>query len=152
MKYIIIILTLAALLLGYKVYQQKNPNLEFENTMIKIIKSNGEVINLNVKIADTQAKRQQGLMFVEEMAEKDGMIFIFEIEEMRRMWMKNTLIPLDMLFVGSNKEILNIKENAQPQSLDIIFSVAPAKYVVELNGGFVAKYGVKIGDKIEFKQ
>lgn len=151
MKYIIIVLFIASLLLGYKIYQQKNPNLEFEKTMIKIIKSDGNEIELNVKIADTPNKRQNGLMFIKEMPENDGMLFIFDTEEMRRMWMKNTLIPLDMLFVGSNKEILNIKENALPESLDIIYSIAPSKYVIELNGGFAKKYGIEIGDKIEFK-
>jgi len=152
MKFIIIVLVLASLLLAFKIYEQKNPNIKFDNSMLKIIKQNGEVIELNIKVADSPAERERGLMFVKQMPEDEGMLFIFDSEEMRRMWMKNTLIPLDMLFVGGNKEILNVKENATPESLDIVFSVAPTKYVVELNGGFIAKHKIKIGDKIEFMQ
>jgi uncharacterized membrane protein (UPF0127 family) len=152
MKYIIIVLVLSSLLLGYKIYEQKNPNIKFDNSMLKIIKQSGEVIKLKVKIADSPAERARGLMFVKQMPEDEAMLFVFDTEEMRRMWMKNTLIPLDMLFVGSNKEILNFKENAEPESLEIIFSVAPSKYVIELNGGFISKHNIKIGDKIEYNQ
>ena len=77
------------------------------------------------------------------------MLFRFDETRNVTMWMKNTLIPLDMLFIDDSGKIVTIKTNAQPLSLDIIPSGRPVRYVLELNGGAAARYDVSIGDRLE---
>ncbi len=152
MRYILIGLLTASLILGIKYYNNiASKDVEFDMGNLSIIKQSGERLDIKLKIADTINERAKGLMFVKEMPEGEGMLFIFEQEEMRKMWMENTYLPLDMLFVNKDKVIFNFKENATPLSREIIYSVGPALYVVELNAGFVKKHGIKTGDKIEFE-
>jgi uncharacterized membrane protein (UPF0127 family) len=152
MKYIIIVLVIASSYLVYRGYTDAiSKNVEFGMGNMQIIKKDGSKIDLKVKIADTINERAQGLMDVKEMPEDEGMLFIFEAEEMRKMWMENTYIPLDMLFINAKKEIFNFKENAQPLSRSIIYSVGPAKYVAEFNAGFVKRHNITPGDKIDFQ-
>ncbi len=152
MRYIAILLLIAVSLLGFSIYKNVlSDDVSFGSGNLSIIKKNGEKIDLKVKIADTINERSQGLMYVKKMEGYDGMLFIFEDENMRKMWMENTNIPLDMLFINANKSIFNYKENATPLSREIIYSVGPALYVLELNAGSVAKYGIKPGDKIDFQ-
>src|SRR4029078_1297165 len=86
---------------------------------------------------------EQGLMFRRSMAPDAGMIFDFKTPSMATMWMKNTLIPLDMLFVDARARIVNIHERAVPGSLDTIAAAAPVRAVVELNGGTAARRGIR---------
>ena len=115
---------------------------------------NGEkIIKVNVEIADDDYGRQQGLMFRKSLNENDGMIFIFENEDFRSFWMKNTLIPLDMIFINENFEIVEIK-NAMPCNEDpcaTYSSAKPAKYVLEINEGFAEKNSIEAGDKVDLK-
>jgi len=124
-----------------------NPDKSFEEILI----DNGiDVIKINVEIADDNKEREKGLMFRERLNENDGMLFIFDYEEYRTFWMKNTLIALDMIFIDENLEINGIV-NAVPCREDpcIVYeSSKPAKYVLEVNSGFAAKNSIKIGDKI----
>ena len=172
-KVITIILVLGLAFIGYKAYEYTySEDVEFEMTNLKIIKANNkgdsqadaqgdaqtdsqsnsaEEIHYNVKIADTVAERSMGLMFVEEMAEDSGMIFIFPTSRTREMWMKNTYVSLDMLFITPEKEIKHIVESATPNSTKRISSVVPVPYVLELKAGQVKKHGIKVGDRIEFE-
>ncbi|NDW07508.1 DUF192 domain-containing protein [Jiella pacifica] len=102
-----------------------------------------------VELALTPEQREVGLMNRSEMPRDQGMLFRFDETRHVAMWMKNTLIPLDMLFMDETGEIVTIKTNAQPLSLDIIPSGQPVRYVLELNGGAAARYGVSIGDRLE---
>ena len=114
--------------------------------------STGDII-YQVEVADTDEKRTKGLMYREHMAPDSGMIFLFNETHPQpiAMWMKNTFISLDMLFVSKNNVIIGIAENTTPMSLKII---SPTKEyvaaVVELNAGEVKKHGIKKGDKIVF--
>lgn len=110
--------------------------------------SNNQKLTLKTEIADTQEKRARGLMFREAIESDYGMIFLFPNKEVVYMWMKNTLIPLDMLFFDENGYIVHIKENAIPHDLTLISSTEPAIGVVEVQGGFSAKHNLKLGDKI----
>ncbi|RDJ12439.1 DUF192 domain-containing protein [Rhizobium grahamii] len=110
--------------------------------------ASGKRLNFIVEIADTNEERQRGLMYRKEMAEDAGMIFDFGVSRRVQMWMENTILPLDMLFVDSTGTIRNIKQNAVPYSQDIIDSMTEVKYVIELNGGVTAKLGIKPGDKV----
>lgn len=152
MKYIILTLLSLSLIVGLKIYDTAyKKDVDFDMGTMTIIKKSGQELKIKLKVADTINERAKGLMYVKEMPEGEGMLFVFETEEMRRMWMENTYIPLDMLFVDKDKTIFNYKENATPLSRDIIYSVGPAKYVVELNAGFVKSHGIGAGDKIEYE-
>lgn len=105
-------------------------------------------INLKTEIADNNEKRARGLMFRESIPDDYGMIFIFPQKEVVYMWMKNTKIPLDMLFFDETGTILKIIENAVPYDLKLLSSEEPVIGVVEVQGGFAAKNQVKIGNKI----
>jgi uncharacterized protein len=101
-----------------------------------------------IEVATTPAQMEQGLMFRRSLAPDAGMLFDYKTPSMAMMWMKNTLIPLDMLFVDTQGRIINIHERAVPGSLDTISTAAPARAVIELNAGTAARLGIKPGDKI----
>ena len=106
-----------------------------------------------VELAKTAKERSQGLMFREKLNLNKGMLFIFESEREHSFWMKNVLIPLDIIWINKNKEVVFISENNQPCWSDFCPYIIPdekAKYVLELNGGMVNKIDLKIGDKIVF--
>ena len=103
-----------------------------------------------VEVATSPGQMEQGLMFRQSLAPDAGMIFDYRTPSMAAMWMKNTLIPLDMLFVDQRGRIINIHERAVPGSLDPIAAAAPARAVIELNGGTAARLGLKPGDRVIF--
>ena len=102
-----------------------------------------------VELADTPEAREVGLMNRDRMAKDSGMLFDFDESREVTMWMKNTLIPLDMLFLDHRGLIVRVAANARPLSLSLIPSNAPVQYVLELNGGAAARYGAKVGDHLE---
>jgi uncharacterized protein len=102
----------------------------------------------SIELAETPAQMEQGLMFRREMAPDAGMLFDYRTPSMAMMWMKNTLIPLDMLFVGADGRIVNIHERAVPESLDTIAAAAPVRAVIELNAGTCARLAIKPGDRV----
>ena len=104
---------------------------------------------IEVELATTPDTRATGLMNRESMPAGQGMLFDFDESRPVTMWMKNTLIPLDMLFIDETGTVATIKTNAQPLSLDTIPSGVPVRYVLELNGGAAARYGVAKGDRLE---
>jgi uncharacterized membrane protein (UPF0127 family) len=119
---------------------------------LTFVSAAGEYITtIDIEIADTQEKRVRGLMFRKKMAENQGMLFVFPREEYQSFWMKNTVIPLDMIFVNKKREIVNIQKNTTPYSEQTYPSSKPAIYVVEVNAGFTDKYGIKPGDKITWR-
>ncbi len=105
-------------------------------------------IKIDLEIADSEYERQLGLMNRKSMEETQGMLFIFQYERMQSFWMRNTLIPLDILFINKDKEIITIHKNTKTLSAQSYPSTAPAIYVVELVGGFTDKYNIVKGDKI----
>jgi uncharacterized protein len=100
----------------------------------------------SVWVADTPAREEQGLMFLHWLAPDQGMLFPQDPPRVMSMWMKNTLIPLDMLFIDGRGKILYIKANATPQSEDIITYATPIRAVLELGGGEAARRGIRAGD------
>lgn len=108
----------------------------------------------DVELATTVAEMSRGLMFRKSLAPNKGMLFIFEKEKNYPFWMKNTLIPLDIIWINENKETVFISENSQPcQEESPCLSIYPdknAKYILEINGGLAEKIGLKIGDKMNF--
>jgi uncharacterized membrane protein (UPF0127 family) len=102
----------------------------------------------SVELALTGEERATGLMNREEMAEDHGMLFRFESPRPVTMWMKNTLIPLDMIFIRRDGTVAGFHENAEPLSLETIAAPEPVLYVLELNGGKADEMGLEEGDVV----
>ncbi len=101
-----------------------------------------------VEVAATDETRQVGLMFRKSLAADAGMLFDYQTPQPVAMWMKNTLIPLDMLFIGADHRIVRIAERTVPHSLATIDSGGPVRAVLELNAGTAARLGIKVGDLV----
>jgi len=121
--------------------------LTFEMSKLKIITSRGENI-FDVELAVTERQQSQGLMFRRSMAANAGMLFDYGALKQIQMWMKNTYIPLDMIFIDSNGKVINIVERTIPESLIIISSRGRARAVLELNSGTASRLGIKKGDRV----
>ncbi len=114
--------------------------------------TNAIIKMIQIEIADNDAARAQGLMWRKYMPEDDGMLFIFDTQQPLDFWMKNTYIPLDMVFADKSGRIVSVYPEATPLSEASITSGQPAEYVVEVNGGFCARFGISAGDRIEFEK
>lgn len=108
----------------------------------------GGVRHFTVEIADTDATRESGLMFRKSMAPDKGMLFDFGTPQAVTFWMKNTLIPLDMVFIAKDGHVVSITRNAVPMSEALIPSGGPIVGVLELRGGRAGEIGVKPGDEV----
>jgi uncharacterized protein len=118
---------------------------------VKFLKQDGSVLRkIDVEIAQTDAEQMQGLMYRPSMADSLGMLFIFSDNAPRAFWMKNTILPLDIIYVGTDKKIVSIQKNAKPFSEESLPSTGNAQYVVEVNAGLCDKWGVKEGAKLDF--
>lgn len=104
--------------------------------------------HFTVEIARTPRQQSQGLMFRKRMAADAGMLFLHATPRRASMWMKNTYIPLDMLFVAADGRITKIVERTTPHSLETISSDGPVSAVLELNGGTAARLGIRTGDRL----
>ncbi|MDS7597282.1 DUF192 domain-containing protein [Agrobacterium tumefaciens] len=119
---------------------------KFSSETLTVQSASGKTHQFVVELALNDAQRAQGLMFRKTMPLENGMLFDFGEERNVTMWMKNTLIPLDMLFIGRDGRVTHIHENAVPHSESVISSRGAIKYVLELNGGTAQRYGIKTGD------
>lgn len=106
---------------------------------------------IDVELATDEAERQMGLMYRDKLGERQGMFFVFDDEMIRSFWMKNTVLPLDMIFVNGKNEIVTIHKSTSPYSEASYSSTKPAKYVVEVNAGFTDKHKIAVGDKIVWR-
>jgi len=115
------------------------------------IESDNSTILMEVEIADELQEQIKGLMFRQNLDWNNGMLFVYESENRRSFWMKNTFIPLDMIFINNEFRIVDIKENTKPcleMPCPTYPSKEPAKYVLEVNAGFAQKNNIKIGDLV----
>ena len=119
----------------------------FKNDKLAIVTAKGRQ-DFKVELALTDRQMMQGLMFRKTLAPDAGMLFDYKTPEMMTMWMKNTLIPLDMVFIGADGKVLRIAERTVPMSEELISSGVPARAVLELNGGTAARLGIKAGDQV----
>ncbi len=124
----------------FKNYEQiKSPQLTINDTQISI------------EIAQTNEKRQRGLCCRDDLPTNSGMLFIYETEGNYRFWMKDTQIPLDIIWFNSEKKIVHIEENVEPSSYPASFgSPEPAQYVLEVNAGYANAKNIKVGDSVSF--
>jgi uncharacterized protein len=128
------------------------PEFTKEGTLSFISSETGETIRtIDIEKADNDMERQFGLMYRKSMPDTEGMLFLFDKAGQQSFWMRNTYIPLDIMFVDAESRILNIHQNTKPQSDNSLPSTGDAQFVVEVAGGFSEKYGVKPGDKIQWQ-
>ena len=149
MKRLAVLLTLLATAWAAPAAAQ-NGFATFETASLSIETAAGDAHAFQVEIAETGAQRAQGLMFRRQMAADAGMLFLFGGSEVRAMWMKNTLIPLDMLFIDETGKIVRIEERTVPHSERAIVSGGPVAAVLELNAGTASRLGIKPGDRVHY--
>jgi len=106
--------------------------------------------SVTVEVADTEQQREVGLMFRKHLDDEAGMLFVFKDAAHRNFWMHNTVIPLDMLFADAGGRVIGIVANAEPFSDKAVGVEGGSEYVLEVNGGFCAKNGIKPGDRFNF--
>lgn len=114
------------------------------------VTSGSRVHQFRVELARTPQEQAKGLMFRTQMGPDEGMIFPFDPPRGASFWMRNTVIPLDLIFVGRDGRISNIAANAVPYDETPLYSAGDAKAVLELNGGRAAQLGIKPGDRVEW--
>ncbi len=120
----------------------------FERAELTIETAGGQRHRFEVELALSRAQHTQGLMYRRDLAADAGMLFLYERAGMHSMWMRNTLIPLDMLFIARDGRIVHIAQRTVPGSLDTISSEGPVKAVLEVNGGTAARLGLQPGDRV----
>jgi hypothetical protein len=106
---------------------------------------------VQVEIAATPESTERGMMWRKELAAGKGMLFVFREVEHHGFWMKNTLIPLDMIFIGPDLQVVGVVENAQPRTLTSRSVGRPSKYVLEVPGGWSARAGIRAGATVELR-
>lgn len=163
---IIFLVVIAAALILYFAWDKISPKKTNEGsvkgyTAINFVKqgelsftnANGKFISkIDIEIADDDAKRANGMMYRSKNEENQGMLFIFEEEGPQSFWMHNTVLPLDIIYVNANNEIVNIHKNTTPFSDQSYRSAGPAQFVVEVNSGYCDKYGIEAGDKVVWRR
>ncbi len=112
-----------------------------------LLESGGKTLVVKVELADTPEKRERGLMFRKELPDGQGMLFLFDEEGEHSFWMKDTLIPLDLIFVDSAGKVTGIVARARPLTLEPR-SGGPSRMVLEVPGGWAATNGVRVGDRM----
>ena len=123
----------------------------FSNEKIEVSIYNKN-ITFNVEVAKTIEERRAGLMYRKKLLNNEGMLFIFPREKIIQLWMKNTYIPLDVVFISENKVIVDIKKNMEKLSETIVKSKVKSRYALEFNAGLINKLDIEIGDKVLFNE
>ena len=137
---------LVALLVALVLAIGRTPVRAADDTLEIVSKTGVHVFSVELAVSDEQ--RTRGLMFRRALPEGQGMLFKFEPDQVIKMWMHNTYISLDMIFIRSDGRVLRIAENTKPESDNIISSGAPARGVLEVIAGTARKLGIAPGDRV----
>jgi uncharacterized membrane protein (UPF0127 family) len=135
MRYLLLLMLIAACM----------PSKEHSRCITSIGKNSWQM-----EVAKTDEERSRGLMYRAFMPDDQGMVFVFEKPQEIAMWMKNTQIALDMVFIGEDRRVFGFHENAQPNSEDVIRTGGKTRYLLELNAAQIKTAGIKKGDKVTF--
>ena len=121
---------------------------------LSILKASNDSLikKLNIEIADDEYQTETGLMYRKSMEDNQGMLFIFPDSQRRYFYMRNTEIPLDIIYIDKDSAIVSIQKNAKPFDETSLPSEGPAKYVLEINGGLSTQWNLQKGDKIQFSK
>lgn len=120
----------------------------FELDELAIIANDGSRHEFVVYVATNADQQRRGLMFVRELPERTGMLFIYDDEDRRSMWMKNTYIPLDIVFARSDGTVSSVIHDTEPLSLESLASIEPVRFVLELNAGVSRRYNIGAGSRL----
>ena len=129
-------------------YNEISSATEYKKGYVKL-ENNSQVFE--VDIADTITLREKGLMFRKKLNSNRGMLFIFPTEKNVEIWMKNTLLSLDIIFISKERLIVGLVKKALPLSSKIYSITKKSKYVLEVNGGIIDRYNINLGDKIKIE-
>jgi uncharacterized protein len=122
-----------------------------QGARVVLLPEGRDPISVPVEVARTAPERSRGLMFRVSLPENEGMLFLFERPDQLTFWMRNTLIPLDMIFIEDAMKVLGVVENAEPRT-DTGRSVPGlSQYVLEMNGGWAQRHGIEAGTKVRFE-
>lgn len=149
------IILLSLMFLNMCVSEQKDSvavqgrQIEYRGTL-EFLNDTTVISKIDIAVADDEMSRSLGLMDVRDLKHDGGMLFVFNDNDRLSFWMANTPLPLDLIFVNSNLQIVHIHHNATPFSQQGIDSVYPAKYVVEVNAGYAMRYDLQPGQFISF--
>jgi uncharacterized membrane protein (UPF0127 family) len=135
-----------------KTIQQTKVSFTKEGELIIYKAADSTKLNIDIEIADTDFDIQTGLMYRDSMENNQGMLFVFENDEERFFYMKNTKIPLDLVYINSNKKVVSFQKNTKPFDESSLPSDAPAKYVLEINAGLVDLLSISVGDSLSFSE
>jgi uncharacterized membrane protein (UPF0127 family) len=124
----------------------------FPKASLQIATPDARVHRFRIWVAETDPQRMRGLMFVKHLDDDQGMLFIYPQTQVISMWMKNTYIPLDMVFIGTDGRVTHIAANTTPHSLETVSSKTPASAVLELKGGMAQKLKIAPGALVTFGQ
>ena len=150
LKYAFYIFTLLSVFVLAPSLARAFDNKDYNNNLQIINKEGSKILgNFKVKIANNSNAQEVGLMFVSDLPKDHGLLLEFKKEKIVHMWMKNTLISLDMIFIDKNDEIVHFYNSAVPLSLDRISSKYKSKRVLEVRAGSIKRLGIDIGDTIK---
>lgn len=150
----LIIVILSIILIGAIVFLIISQIVKSEKKNLTVITASNRY-SLSVEFARTFEEQQTGLMNRKSMPQDAGMLFIFSVSKVQSFWMKDTYIPLDIIFLDENKTVVNVAENAQPcvdqgNNCPVYLSSAPSLYVLEVNSGWTKAHNVNTKTTIEF--
>lgn len=143
-------LLVAVTLVSHAVEPALEDLASFPSTVVEVRATNG-IHRFRAWVADTPSRQAQGLMFVRDLAPDAGMLFVSRAPRIISMWMKNTYVSLDMLFVGESGRIVSIAANTNPHSVATVSSGVPAIAVLEIRGGEAERRGIRVGDRVVWK-
>ena len=129
--------------------EPKGPQPELPKEKLVIVTHDGKQYPFNIEMATTDKQQQTGEMFRTSIPDDGGMLFDWGKPKPTEMWMKNTLISLDMVFINQDGTIQSIAEDAVPRSLAVIDAGGPVRAALEMNAGTTAKLGIKVGDTVK---
>ena len=158
MKHFVFILFISSILLSFisckndtKIVEPIKIEFKKEGTLsLYKSTSNSIITTLDIEISDTDYETQTGLMHRHNMLDNRGMLFVFDNIKLRFFYMKNTYLPLDIIYLDEAKLIVSFQKNAKPLDKTALPSQVPAKYVLEINAGLADKFNLAIGDKMEY--
>lgn len=122
----------------------------FDHAPLTVI-TTGQCVHFTAYEAETDAQLQRGLMHVTALPRLTGMLFRFPPDRQPAMWMRNTYIPLDMLFIAADGTVVHVAADAVPHSLETITTDIPSRYVLEINGGLAAELGIEPGARVQHR-
>ena len=139
---------LGALQIALAQTEPTGPQPELAKEKLVIVTHDGRHLDFDVEVARTAEQQITGLMFRKSVPPTGGMLFVWGASRESQMWMRNTLVPLDMVFINSDGTIRHIAEDTVPESLAVIDSGGPVAATLELAGGITAKLDIRVGDKV----